>query len=159
MISYIFQICLENCSSDSLSTGAAVALSCTLTFLLSVTTTAIITFIIIYMCVKNKFERKTKANSITLSSMRLVVPKKTVTLSINDMKLATAKPSIWCTWKCKVTTQSSLWNRDQPIMLIILPIKLCCTAHKVHPLYILILMLNIYLICSTFCFSCYYILL
>jgi len=51
-----FLFITEKCSSDSLSTGAAVALSCAITFLLSVTITAIITFIITYMFVKKTFE-------------------------------------------------------------------------------------------------------
>ena len=51
-------------SSDSPSTGTVVALSCALTFLLSVTTTAIITFIITYMFVtKRKIQEKTVQSS------------------------------------------------------------------------------------------------
>ena len=55
-------------SSDSISTGAAVALSCTLTFLLSVTTTAIITFIITYMFVKKrKIQEKAVQPSVCIN--------------------------------------------------------------------------------------------
>ena len=57
----------DKCSSDShsLSTGAAVALSCSLTFLLSVTTTAIITFIITYMFVKKRKVQERVIQSFT----------------------------------------------------------------------------------------------
>ncbi|XP_065897249.1 uncharacterized protein [Dysidea avara] len=57
----------DKCPSDShsLSTGAAVALSCSLTFLLSVTTTAIITFIITYMFVKKRKVQECTVKSFT----------------------------------------------------------------------------------------------
>ena len=47
-----------------------------------------------------------------------------------------------------------LLYRDQPIMLIILPIMLAAVLK--NPPIIPVLMLNVYLLCSILCFICYY---
>ena len=48
---------LDESGSDSLSTGAAVVITFAVTFIVSVTATAIITFIVAYVCVKRTFEK------------------------------------------------------------------------------------------------------
>ena len=42
---------------DSLSTGAAVAITFVITFILTLIITAVITFIVAYICVKRRFEK------------------------------------------------------------------------------------------------------
>ena len=75
---------------DSLSTGAAVAITFVITFILTLIITAVTTFIVAYICVKKKFEKtlqdlKDKHQNKTVLYEQIVLPDKTVTKT--DMEL------------------------------------------------------------------------
>ena len=53
----------DSSGSESLSTGAAVVMTFAVTFIVSVTATAIITFIVAYVCVKRTFQKANVINT------------------------------------------------------------------------------------------------
>ena len=76
---------------DSLSTGAVVAITFVITFILTLTSATVITFIVTYICVKRRFEKilqdfvKDKQQNKTVLYEQIVPPDQTVTK--NDMEL------------------------------------------------------------------------
>ena len=75
---------------DSLSAGAAVAITFVITFILTLIIAAVTTFIVAYICVKKKFEKilqdlKDKHQNKTVLYEQIVPPDQTVTKT--DMEL------------------------------------------------------------------------
>ena len=84
--------CIEASDSSGLSTGAVVAITFTVTFITSVTATAIITFIVAYVCVKRTFEKINNTHDPNdpmpqekVLYEQVCIPSKTVTK--NDLEL------------------------------------------------------------------------
>ena len=71
-----------------LSTGAVIVITFAVTFIVSVTATAIITFIVTYHCVKRKFQSVDRSNQSPQEKVlyeQVCIPSKTVTK--NDLEL------------------------------------------------------------------------
>ena len=84
--------CTEASDSSGLSTGAVVVITFAVTFIVSVTATAIITFIVAYVCVKRTFERANNTHNPNdpmpqekVLYEQVCIPSKTVTK--NDLEL------------------------------------------------------------------------
>ena len=80
---------MDNSESDSLPTGAVVAVACIVIFIVSVTTTAVITFIVTYVCVKRKFEYMSnpKHQSTQEKVLYEQVKSPSSTITKNDLEL------------------------------------------------------------------------
>ena len=83
---------VEVSDSSGLSTGAAVVITFAVTFIVSVTATAIITFFVAYVCVKRTFEKANNTHNPNdpmpqekVLHEQVCIPSKTVTK--NDLEL------------------------------------------------------------------------
>ena len=100
---------VEVSDNSRISTGVAVVITFTVTFIVSVTATAIITFVVAYVCVKRTFEKANNTHNPNDPTSpekvlyeQVCIPSKTVTK--NDLEL---QPNPAYGTSCKVVMDTN----------------------------------------------------